>query len=163
VVKAVAGDAFSLTVFGFAQVAMDVEPLVRLFRLDAVLHGFSHTYLGATLIGILSLVAGRPVCQRMLDAWTPDPGSPFLKWLRGPRVIRWPAAVSGAFLGAYTHVLLDSMIHSDVRPFSPFWHGNPLEGQSSFEVMHLLCVAMGILSLPCLWVAYLLRRKRPQD
>lgn len=44
------------------QVAMDIEPVIRM-RDDVVLHGFVHTYLGATLIGLVSAVAGRPICQ----------------------------------------------------------------------------------------------------
>ena len=46
-IKAVSGRYLSLMVFGFSQVAMDIEPLVRMIRGDAVLHGFTHTYLGA--------------------------------------------------------------------------------------------------------------------
>jgi len=58
-VKAVTGRYFSLTVFGFCQVAIDIEPLVRMIRGDIVIHGFTHTYLGATLIAFVSVVAGR--------------------------------------------------------------------------------------------------------
>src|ERR1700690_2410163 len=89
VVKAVAGRHFSMTVFGFSQVAMDVEPLYHLVRGEGIIHGFSHTFLGATLIGILTVLAGRPICQVLLRFWTPDPGDPFLKWLRGPQIISW--------------------------------------------------------------------------
>ncbi len=60
---AAAGRHFSLMVFGFSQVAIDIEPLVRIIRGDAVLHGFTHTYFGATLIAITSVAIGRPVCQ----------------------------------------------------------------------------------------------------
>lgn len=66
-VKAVCGRYFSLMVFGFSQVAMDIEPLVRIIRGDAVLHGFTHTCLGATLIAPVSIFVGRPVCQVLLN------------------------------------------------------------------------------------------------
>jgi hypothetical protein len=49
-IKFVTGNYFSLMVFGFAQLAIDVEPLIRLWRHDSVLHGFSHTYIGAFII-----------------------------------------------------------------------------------------------------------------
>src|SRR5205807_4798279 len=62
-VKAVCGRHFSLTVFGFSQVAMDIEPLVRILRGDHILHGWTHTYAGATLIALVSLLVGRPVCR----------------------------------------------------------------------------------------------------
>lgn len=118
-IKAVAGRYFSLMVFGFSQVALDVEPLVRIIRGDAGLHGFTHTYLGATLIGLASAVVGRPICQLFLNHWTPDPYSPFMNWLRGSKLISWPAAIAGAFVGTYSHVFLDSVMHSDMQPLAP--------------------------------------------
>jgi len=84
-IKAVAGRYFGLMVFGFSQLAMDIEPLVRIIRGDGMLHTFTHTYLGATLIGLVSAVVGRPICQSLLNYWTPDPYSPFMNWLRGPK------------------------------------------------------------------------------
>jgi hypothetical protein len=61
-VKAVAGHHFSLLVFGFAQVLIDIEPAVHMVRGDAVLHGMTHTYLGATGMAVVAALAGRPVC-----------------------------------------------------------------------------------------------------
>ena len=46
-IKALAGRRFSVLTFGIAQVAMDIEPLVRLFRSSDVLHGPTHNYLAA--------------------------------------------------------------------------------------------------------------------
>src|SRR5579872_1515140 len=86
-VKAVLGKHFSLTVFGFAQVAMDLEVLVRILRGDKILHGVSHTYVGATFIALVSLFVGRPVCQVLLRLWPSEDYPGFLDWLRGPRRI----------------------------------------------------------------------------
>jgi membrane-bound metal-dependent hydrolase YbcI (DUF457 family) len=160
-VKAVAGDSFSLTVFGFAQITMDVEPLVRLFRGDTLLHGFSHTFLGGTVLAALAVLVGRPVCQRLLDVWTPAPDEPFLKWLRGQRVITLPAALSGALIGTFSHVVLDAILHADVQPFVPFWPGNPLRVLVSFEAMHLLCAGIGLLGCLGLVGVYLLGGRSP--
>lgn len=153
-VKAIAGNAFSLTVFGFAQVAMDVQVLVHLLRGEGVVHGISHTCLGATVIGAFSVVIGRPVCQFLLNWWNPTPTQRFLSWLRGPRVISWPSAIVAAFLGTYSHVLLDSMVHADVEPLAPFAAGNPLLGLISFAGLHLLCVGIGVLGCLGLVVRY---------
>jgi hypothetical protein len=51
-VKAVCGRHASVMVFGFSQVAMDIETLVRIVRDDVALHGFARTYLGATVVGV---------------------------------------------------------------------------------------------------------------
>jgi hypothetical protein len=159
-VKVLASGRFSLTVFGFANVAMDVESLVYLLRGEGVRHGAGHTLLGATLIGGISALAGRPLCQRLLDLWVPAPRDHFLCWLRGPRVLTWRSAVVAAFLGTYSHVLLDSMIHADVRPFAPFDERNPLLGLVPFGAMHLLCVGVGVLGLLGLVVRYQVEGKQ---
>lgn len=142
--KAVAGKRFSFTVFGFTQVLIDVEPLVRLLRGDWVVHGFTHTLLGATLVAGVALLIGRPICQWLLSA------------LRLPAAICWPAAVSGAFGGAYTHVLLDGIMHADLQPLMPFAAGNGLLGLLSYDEIHLLCLFSGLcgalwLGIVALW------------
>ncbi len=66
--KAFGGRYFSFMVFGFSQVAMDIEVLVRILRGDSPLHGFTHipVPVGATLIGIVSVLIGKPVCECFL-------------------------------------------------------------------------------------------------
>lgn len=155
--KAVLGRHLSLMIFGFSQVAIDLEPMVHLARGDAVLHGFAHTYVGATLVAALSAVVGRPICQRLLERWTPDPESPFLIWLWGPDRISWPAAIVGAFVGSYSHVFLDSIMHADVLPLAPFSPANALLGAVSVGSLHLLCVVSGALGALGLGVAFACR------
>jgi Domain of unknown function (DUF4184) len=156
--KALAGRHFSLMVFGFSQVAIDIEPLVRIIRGDAVLHGFTHTYLGATLIALISALVGRPVCQFLLRYWNPDPSSPYLNWLPTAKSIPWSAAIAGAFTGTYSHVLLDSIMHSDLRPVSPISEANALLHVISVDALHLVCVISGALGVLLMYAAFLLRR-----
>lgn len=152
--KAVLGRHLSLMIFGFSQVAIDLEPMAHLIRGDAVLHGFAHTYVGATLVAAISTVVGRPICQRLLERWTPDPQSPFLIWLRGPDRISWSAAIVGAFVGTYSHVFLDGIMHADVLPLAPFSPANALLGAVSVGSLHLLCVVSGALGALGLGVAF---------
>jgi hypothetical protein len=153
-VKALAGRYFSLLVFGFAQAVIDIEPVVRIIRGDDFLHGFTHTYLGATGIAIISALIGRPVCQIFLDRWRDDPASPFMSWLRGPPKISWTAAISGAFLGAYTHVVLDSIMHVDMMPFSPLSTANALHHIVSLDALHIFCVATAVLGVMVMVLLY---------
>jgi hypothetical protein len=144
VAKAALGRHFSLTVFGFAQVAMDLEPLAKMLVGAPDPHGPSHTYAGATAIGLVSLVAGRPACAWLLRLWPPTPRYPVLGWLRGPGGIPWPAAALGAFVGTFSHVLLDSVMHAEMRPLWPARGGNALLGLVSMEALHLVCLAAGV-------------------
>src|SRR3990172_8347560 len=102
-VKAVCVRHFSLILFGFSQIAIDIEPLVHIIHGDNVLHGFTHTHVGATLVALVALFVGHPLCQFLLNYWTPNPESGFLYWLRGARVISWPAPIARAFLGTDSH------------------------------------------------------------
>ena len=47
-------------------------------------------------------------------------------------------------LGAYSHVALDGVMHSDMRPFAPFSDVRPWLSAVSIEQLHLFCVACGI-------------------
>jgi hypothetical protein len=137
---------------------MDVEPAAHMIRGDAVLHGFAHTYVGATLVAALSVVVGRPICQTLLQRWPPDPGASFLTWLVGPARIPWPAAIVGALLGTYSHVVLDSIMHADMRPLAPFAETNAMLGAMSIGALHLLCVAGGGLGVVVLLLGFVRRR-----
>ena len=156
-IKGVAGRHFSLMLFGFSQVAMDIEPLVRILRGDAILHGFTHTYLGATLIGLLSVIAGRPICQFLLRYWKPDLDSPFLNWLPTTKHITWSAATVGAFVGTYSHVLFDSIMHADMQPLAPFFDANSMLHVISVDDLHLACVLGGILGAILLYAVFRIR------
>jgi hypothetical protein len=158
-IKALSGRHFSLMVFGFSQVAMDVEPLVRIIRGDALLHGFTHTYAGASLIALVSVAVGRPVCQFFLNYWIANRDAAFLSRLRGPKLISWPAALAGAFVGTYSHVLLDSIMHSDMRPLAPLSDANGLLHVISVGGLHLLCLLGGILGFMLMLVLFLIGRR----
>ena len=136
-VKALLQGSFSLMVFGWAQIIMDIQPLVVLLTGEGHLHGFSHTYIGATLIGIGSALTGKYVAEF---------GLRFIGQARY-LPISWPVAITSAFIGSFSHVLLDSVMHADVEPFSPFMLNNPFLGFLSVEALHKLCLYSGLLGV----------------
>jgi membrane-bound metal-dependent hydrolase YbcI (DUF457 family) len=136
-VKALLQGSFSLMVFGWTQIVMDIQPLIVLLMDEGHLHGFTHTYLGATLIAIASAISGKYLAEFGL------------RWLEQIRFlpIRWWVAVLSAFIGSYSHVLLDSIMHSDVEPFAPFNLENPLLGILSVDALHKLCLYSGLIGV----------------
>jgi len=158
-VKALCGRHFSLMLFGFSQVAIDIEPLVRIVRSDNVLHGFTHSYVGATLVALAALLAGRPLCQFLLNYWAPSPDSRFLHWLRGPSVISWRAAIAGTFVGTYSHVFLDSIMHADMHPLAPLSQANALLRIIPAGSLHVVCVLSGIAGILLLIAVFVVQRK----
>ena len=122
--KSVAGDHFSLITFGVAQVVIDIEPGIGMLRGSEVLHGWTHTYLGATIIAGLVLLC-RPLCNRILMRWNAELRHHRLFGFTSKEPIGWSAAAIGAFVGTYSHVALDSLMHLDIQPFAPFSGANP--------------------------------------
>lgn len=131
--------------FGFSQVLIDLEPAVGLFRGADVLHGLSHTYVGATLLAVVSIVVGRPLCEWLARSVNRSrrhfPTFAALPW---PERITAPAAVTGAFVGTYSHVLIDGVMHLDMHALAPFSMRQPLLGLVSVPALYLFCILCGV-------------------
>jgi len=132
--KAIGGRHFSFMVFGGSQVLMDLEPLMGLIQNKAILHGYTHTVLGALCIGLVAGSIGRPVSAFVLA----------LLHIK-PHPFTWAASFSGAFIGTYSHIGLDAVMHSDMNPWWPIIQGNGLLGVISVGWLHMLCLALGVL------------------
>ncbi len=137
VVKALLQGRFSLMVFGWSQVVMDIQPLVVMIIGEGHLHGFSHTYVGAVLLAVVSALSGKYLSELGLFILRRNH-----KW--EPNVSWWIAFIS-AFIGTSSHVLLDSVMHSDVVPFYPVTEGNGLFGVISIEALHKICLYSALL------------------
>jgi hypothetical protein len=161
-VKAVAGESFSLLVFGLAQFAMDIEPLYHLLRGEGIYHGSSHTLVGATLIAGIIIVFGRPASHLLLQVWIPDPRDRFLNWLRGKSSITWKATILAALVGTYSHVFLDSLVSGDVYPFAPFSQSSPLYELVTMNELYLLLIGTGVLGFLGMVVVYMLESPPPE-
>jgi hypothetical protein len=144
-IKAAVPRYFSFTVFCYSQVITDLESGYYLFRDEYPVHRFFHTYLGATFVGLVCALIGRPLCQLVLrawQAWIPEP----LTGLFGRSVsISWGIAFVSAYLGTYSHVFLDSIMHQDMKPLSPFSTANPMLHIISVGLLHVLCFALGMV------------------
>lgn len=132
--KALLGPRFSFMVFGGAQVLMDIEPLIGILRGWPVLHGPTHTLAGALLIGSIAGVIGRPVSAFVLDML------PVRHTL-----FSWRASFAGAYVGTFSHVLLDAVMHADMAPWWPIVGGNALLGSVALDRLHVACVGAGVL------------------
>lgn len=132
---------FSLITFGLAQVLIDLEPLYVIatgkdfLGVPGHLHGISHTLLGATLVGVIAGLLGRPLTHLGLRILGQSQFIP-VPW----RVIWW-----SAFFGTYSHLALDAVMHRDVEPFAPWNRWNPLVGLVSVGTLHWFCMATAAL------------------
>ena len=138
---------FSLSIFIFTQVIIDTEPLYFMLQGDWYIHRLFHSYLGVTIPAIITLLIGKPICQWFLNLWNSKMDNYLKKWLYIPEPISWKTAIISAAIGAYSHVFLDSFMHADMKPFSPFSDTNPLLHQVSLYHLHLFCIVSGFIGL----------------
>ena len=124
--------------FCTTNVLIDLESLYNLVHHRHPVHAFLHTYAGATLAALGAITMFLALRWFASRFWLPD--------LFGWRSLGVKQVAVGAFLGAYTHVALDSIMHSDIAPFSPFSASNGLYRIVSLDHLHLLCVSLGIWS-----------------
>lgn len=132
-IKALLQGSFSLMLFGWSQVVMDIQPLIVLLTGEGHLHGFSHTYIGATLLAIFSVLSGKHLSEFGLKLVGVARKS-------NPVKISWWVAFVSAFIGTYTHVVLDSIMHSDVEPFYPLTQENNFLGLITVGELHQFCL-----------------------
>lgn len=134
-IKAIFQGSFSLMVFGWTQILMDIQPLVVLITGEGHLHGFSHTFLGGSLIAVIAAITGKYLAEL---------GLKILSLGKQPVIIFWPVAFLSAFIGSFSHVWLDSIMHTDVEPFYPVFLYNHFHGLVSVAVLHKLCLYSGL-------------------
>jgi len=142
--KALLAGTFSFTVFALVNILVDVEPVLRVLVGADRLHAHVHTYAGATLVAIPSAIFGRPLCERALRLWNRKLDAQLARWLTVAPGISPLAAWSGALLGAWSHVALDSLMHPDMEPLWPFAPGNALLSMLSLDGLHILCIGSGV-------------------
>lgn len=146
-IKALAGRRFSVLAFGIAQVAMDIEPLVGSVRGSAVLHGPIHSYLAALVVAIIAATISPPICRPILRRWNRELSFYRLAWLVEPESFAPLPVIAGAFVGTFSHVMLDSIMHSDISPFAPWSDANALLGLISIEALHQFCIFAGLFGV----------------
>ena len=149
-VKAAMDKKFSLLTYAWAQVVMDLQPLIVILTRRGRTHGITHTFVGAAVLGAVAVVSGKYLSELILN---------LLSFGKRPKtVIPWRVAILSGFVGTFSHVLLDALIYPDVSPFWPFTDANPLRfGVTSFQ-MTVFCVVSGLLGLAAWGVIALVRR-----
>lgn len=153
--KALLHSSFSLMVFGWAQIVMDIQPLIVMVSDEGHLHGFSHTYIGATLLALLSGLTGKYLAE--IGLFVLDLNR---QW---SVKISWWVTFLSAFIGTYSHVVLDSLVHGDVEPFYPFTRSNNLLGILSVSALHQLCVYSGLAGAALYYTMSWYRKRRRED
>jgi hypothetical protein len=129
---------FDIAALLICSVIVDLEPFyVILFARELPLHGFFHTFIGGTIVGIIVTVilwVAKRLVQEILMVFKIKQKSSFAR-------ILYTSLFSVNF-----HILLDSIFHSDMQPFYPVIF-NPFYGLISQDIINQICTVCMILGL----------------
>lgn len=129
---------FDLPSLLISSVIPDLEGLsVLTFRLPLPLHGFFHSYLGASILGVLTAT---------LVYYFRGFLSKIMKLFMLERMSSSKRILFTSLFGAYSHVFLDSFLYVEMRPFYPL-DGNPFLGFFSTNEIFLFCLVTFPLGL----------------
>lgn len=113
-----------------ASVIVDFEPFcVFVFNAPWSVHGFWHSFLGGSILAIFTAIIFyilRSKIKKIMSVFKLAQDSSFKK-------ILWTS-----FFGVYSHILLDSFLYTDIKPFYPF-ENNPFLGLLSSQQIYLFC------------------------
>ena len=160
-VKPMLNRNFSVITFGIAQIAMDIEPSVGLITGANVLHGPTHTVLGALFIAYFVMLIAPRVCSYLLTKWNKEVIHYRLPRLVQSETVPKTAVIIGAFFGTLSHVALDSLMHHDIQPLLPFSRANPLMGLITHDGVYQACAIAGVFGAVT-WLALKLFGRFPQ-
>ena len=111
-----------------ASVIIDIEPImVIVFNLPYPFHGFFHSFFGAFLVTLLLIFVMKYLREYF---------SPILVVFKLKQDITLRSISIGAFLGTFSHVLLDAPLYRGMNPFFPLL-GNPFWIESSFANLYI--------------------------
>ena len=141
-VKAIAPKHFSWSIFILSIIMIDCEPLYYHFTEGMLSHKFFHSIIGVSIIAILCATLGKPLCEYGLKLWNNSLAPEDKKWLGSGIKISHISAWTGAVIGAYSHLILDSIMHLDIKPLAPFTDENQLLGLLGMMELHVLCLIL---------------------
>ncbi|HUW89031.1 MAG TPA: hypothetical protein VMV43_00780 [Candidatus Nanopelagicaceae bacterium] len=119
--------------FLIASVIIDVEPfLVLVFQLNYPLHGFFHSFLGGFIVAVLLTM----VMSKIRRYFTP-----LLTFFKLEQSISFKKIFFSSTCAIFLHILLDSPMYLDIRPFFPF-EFNPFYRSTIWPGLseYLICV-----------------------
>jgi membrane-bound metal-dependent hydrolase YbcI (DUF457 family) len=124
--------------FLVANVIVDIEPFFVLFLgLQYPLHGFFHSFLGGTVLGVVTAVG-----IYLLRDWS----NKILAMFKVQQKSSFTQIFYTSVLGVHLHIFLDSFLYSEMNPFYPL-AGNPLLNVVGFSAVYEFCAVSFIFGL----------------
>jgi len=133
--------------FIIGNIIIDIEPfLVLVLGLKYPLHGYLHTFIGASLIGILIGYVMYILDRSFHTLWKS------LKLIEN--YYRTRNYLMAGVVGTILHVLLDSPLYHDIKPLYPLLT-NPFYDPELTVLIYELCVFLGVIGFLCYLIMFI--------
>jgi membrane-bound metal-dependent hydrolase YbcI (DUF457 family) len=129
----------------------DVESIYNVLKGNFPVHRFLHTFVGAAVSAAMTIALF--LFMRRLARSMPLPD--WFEWQQ----LKPPPVIVGALLGSYSHVVLDGIMHADLRPLAPWSDANPFLHAVSLSALHWGCIIAAIAGV-LIWLKT--RQSRPR-
>lgn len=143
----------SFIAFVAANCITDVESIYNVLNGNFPVHRFLHTFVGAAVSAAMTIALF--LFMRRLARSRPLPD------LFGWQKLALSPVIVGALLGSYSHVVLDGIMHADMRPFAPWSDANPFLHAVSLSILHWGCIIAGAAAGVLIWLKT--RQSRPRS
>lgn len=131
-----------------ASIIIDVRSIYSFFIGNFQLHGFFHTFVGATILGLLVIA---------LVYFLRTPLSKISKISKIEQDYSLKSITAGAFVGVWVHIILDAFLYPEMNPFLPIDGNTLLLGILSSSTVYALC-EFGFLIGGLIYVRQLIRQ-----
>jgi membrane-bound metal-dependent hydrolase YbcI (DUF457 family) len=142
----------SFIAFVAANCITDVESIYNVLQGNFPVHRFLHTFVGAVLVAAMTAALFMAMRRLAREVRLPD----WFEWQQ----LSLPAVVVGAALGSSSHIVLDGIMHADMRPFAPWSEANPFLHAVSLSALHWACIIAAVAG-GLIWL--ITRRNRPRS
>jgi membrane-bound metal-dependent hydrolase YbcI (DUF457 family) len=130
---------FSFFVFCYTQVIIDLESVFNIIFGRYPIHGFLHTYLGALVTMLFCGMTANFLRSKLSKLLAKFKVNQIFEIELTHKII-----YISAFVGSFSHIVLDSFMHADMKPLSPLNESNVLLNLISLSTLHLACMVPGI-------------------
>ncbi len=151
---------FSFSIFTLTNVIIDSEVLFYIYKTGIPAHKFFHTFFGASLIAIFVALFCRSLCEIGLKLWNIILYTKKFYLFKVEVKITKFSAWCGAFVGAYSQLLLDAVMHKDMMPFFPISDLNQLHGIIATNNLHFLCIGLFYMAFVIFFLKELIKLKK---
>ena len=126
----------SFLAFVAANGITDVESIYNVLAGNFPVHRFLHTFVGAALVTGLTVALFIATRRGARSVSLPN----WFQWQQ----LSLSAVMLGAALGAFSHIVLDGIMHADMHPLAPWSAANPFLHLVSLSTLHWACIISGI-------------------